>query len=171
MSRAGRLEWEHVVPASRLAGHLSCWQNGHALCLNNNGEPFKGRACCEKRGVDDSARHRINDLHNLVPSIGEVNGDRLNHPYGIVEAEVRVYGMCDFEIGGTPKRAEPADALRGNVARISLYMNETYTLNFSPEEMTMYNEWSAADPIGAWERERDQRIEAIQGNSNRFVNP
>ncbi len=41
-------------------------------------------------------------LHNLAPSVGELNGDRSNHPYGIVEDEPREYGACDFEVGGSP---------------------------------------------------------------------
>ncbi len=120
-TRADRLEWEHVVPAKRLAGDRACWKTGHSMCVSTRtGKPFKGRRCCEKRGVDDEARHMINDLHNLVPSIGQVNGDRSNHPYGIVDGEPREYGSCDFEVGGSPKVAEPNPYIRGNAARIWL---------------------------------------------------
>ncbi len=119
-ARAGRLEWEHVVPASRIAGHRKCWKTGNSKCSR------KGRKCCEKKGIDDWARLAINDLHNLTPSVGEVNGDRSNLPYGIVSGEDRLYGTCDFETGGSPRVAEPHEHIRGNVARIWLYVNETY---------------------------------------------
>ena len=38
------------------------------------------------------------DLHNLFPSIGEVNGDRSNYIFGEIPGESRVYGQCDIEI-------------------------------------------------------------------------
>ena len=165
--RAARLEWEHVVPASRIARHRRCWAKGHGKCSR------KGRRCCEKKGVDDWARLAINDLHNLVPSVGEINGDRSNHPYGIVEGEGRLYGACDFELGGSPKRAEPHDHIHGNAARVWLYVNETYLepegKGLSSSEVQLFEEWSEADPVGDWELERDARIEEIQGNSNPFV--
>ena len=56
-TRARRIEWEHIVPAWQI-GHLrQCWQNG-------------GRKNCTKN--DDIYKQAEADLHNLVPSIGEV---------------------------------------------------------------------------------------------------
>ncbi|RML36461.1 hypothetical protein APX70_07867, partial [Pseudomonas syringae pv. maculicola] len=34
------------------------------------------------------------DLHNLVPSIGEVNGDRSNFSFGWVPEQKGQYGSC-----------------------------------------------------------------------------
>ena len=36
------------------------------------------------------------DLHNLVPAIGEINGDRSNFTFEHIDGEERVYGACDF---------------------------------------------------------------------------
>ncbi len=163
--RAKRLEWEHVVPASFLAATRPCGQTGHPTCA------APGRKCCEKSGVDQTARHMINDLHNLVPSIGQINGDRSNHEYGEVAGEPRAYGTCDFEVGGDPKKAEPRPAIRGNIARIWFYMSETYNVPLSTEKRQMLEEWAEADPVGEWERIRDTRIEQVQGNRNPHVKP
>ncbi len=111
----------------------------------------------------------INDLHNLTPSIGQVNGDRSNHPYGIVDGEPRNYGTCDFEIGGSLKVAEPNPHIRGNAARIWLYMADTWGIPLTQEEIEMFRKWDADDPVGEWEKNRDGRIEEIQGNTNPFV--
>ena len=79
--RGGRLEWEHIMPAFEF-GHLrTCWRVGHSDCVKD-GTPFKGRKCCEKSGVDPEFRKMEADLHNLAPSVGELNADRSNHPYG-----------------------------------------------------------------------------------------
>ena len=60
VSRADRLEWEHVVPASLMpARQFACWNTG----LPNCHKP--GRECCEKH--DLNAKIQIFDLHNLVP--------------------------------------------------------------------------------------------------------
>ena len=109
--RSDRVEWEHVVPASWFGSDRACWKQGHERCVKKNGKSFKGRECCLKSGVDPAFVAAHNDPHNLFPSGGEVNGDRLNHPYGTVEGEAREYGTCDFEVGGIPKVAEPADAV------------------------------------------------------------
>ena len=107
--RSDRLEWEHVVPASWIGEQHSCWSDGHPRCVTKDGSPFKGRKCCTKRGVDPAFMAAHNDVHNLLPAGGEVNGDRLHHPFGTVAGEPRAYGTCDFEVGGAPKvRACPA---------------------------------------------------------------
>ena len=132
--RGKRLEWEHVMPAARIGQHRNCWQHRELFpkCFKSNGKLHTGRDCCLK--VDAGFKLAHNDLHNLVPSVGEINGDRSNHPYGIVEDEPRDYGTCDFEIGETPKVAEPATSVRGDAARIWLYMSEMHGVALSPEE-------------------------------------
>ncbi|HPY42666.1 MAG TPA: endonuclease, partial [Thiolinea sp.] len=75
--RAKRIEWEHVVPAWVFGHQLQCWQQG-------------GRAHC--RDTNAQFRQMEADLHNLVPAIGELNGDRNNFPYGVVSGEPRAYG-------------------------------------------------------------------------------
>ena len=111
------------------------------------------------------------DLHNLAPSVGELNADRSNHPYNIVKNEPREYGTCDFEVGGKPKVAEPMESIRGDVARAWLYMSETYNIRLSQEERARIEGWHEADAVSDWEKLRDERIEAIQGNKNRWVKP
>ena len=76
-------------------------------------------------------------------------------PAGIHEE--RVYGICDFQVGGSPKVAEPAESFRGELARAMLYMAERYDtdVRMSPEELVGSHE---ADPPDEWETERARRI-------------
>ena len=166
--RSDRVEWEHVVPASWFGRERSCWTGGHALCVKKNGKAFKGRKCCEKAGVDAEFLAAHNDPHNLFPAGGEVNGDRSAHPYGMVEGEPRRYGACDFEVGGRPKVAEPADGVRGEIARAMLYMADRYGIDvkMTREELTA---WHEMDPPDGWERERARRIEMATGLRNPFI--
>jgi deoxyribonuclease I len=164
------LEWEHVVPAAFFGQSRACWKTGNPKCVRPNGAKFKGRACCEK--VDREFARIEADLHNLTPAVGELNADRSNTRYGIVKGEPREYGSCDFEISSSgPKVTEPRDEVRGDAARIWLYMSDTYGIKLSVEQRTMFEAWSQTDPVDSWERLRDVKIEAIQGNRNPYVRP
>jgi deoxyribonuclease I len=151
--RAGRLEWEHVVPASLMpARYFRCWVD-------------EGRDHCQRTNPD--AREMIFDLHNLVPSVGQVNALRSNDRYGEIEGEEREFGSCAIEdVGGL---FEPADDQRGDVARVWLYMNWKHNVEIPEEELRMFVRWNARDPVSDWELERDKRIKAVQGNSNPWV--
>jgi deoxyribonuclease-1 len=161
------LEWEHVMPASFFGKNRSCWKSGHESCVKLDGTAYKGRTCCAK--VDKTFKRIEADLHNLVPSVGELNGDRSNLLYGMVDGEERLYGQCDFEIGGTPRVTEPRPEVRGEAARIWLYMSDTYGIKLKPAEREMFEQWSEEKPATRKEKLRNKRIEAAQGNKNPFV--
>jgi deoxyribonuclease I len=166
-TRGQVLEWEHVVPAYFFGHGRVCWKTGNARCVKADGKAYKGRACCAK--VDQTFQRIEADLHNLTPAVGELNGDRSNLRYGLVADEPRSYGRCDFEIGGKPKVTEPPANVRGDAARIWLYMSDTYGVKLTLTTRRMFSDWSKIDPVDRWERLRDIRIEAAQGNSNPFV--
>ena len=94
-SRAPRLEWEHVMPAARFGQGRDCYEHRELFpaCFKSNGKLRTRRDCCEK--VDAGFKLAHNDLHNLTPSVGEMNADRSDLPYGIVEEEPREYGDCN----------------------------------------------------------------------------
>lgn len=152
-NRASRIEWEHVMPAHHFGYQRQCWQKG-------------GRKLCKKDPVFKSMEA---DLHNLVPAIGEVNGDRSNFKFGMLEGEKRAYGQCDVEIHFKLKRAEPHPGIRGDIARVYFYMAKQYQLKLSRQQIQLFNAWAKHDPVDAWERQKNERVFAIQGNRNEFV--
>ncbi len=163
-----RIEWEHVVPASWFGRERSCWTEGPGLCVKSDGTPFKSRKCCAKRGVDPAFMAAYTDPHNLFPAGGEVNGDRSAHSFGAVEGETREYGACDFEVGGRPKVSEPADGVRGEIARAMLYMADRYGVKVRMAQAKLLK-WHESDPVAAWERERERRIGATMGLRNSYI--
>lgn len=165
MKRGKKIEWEHVVPAWAFGHALQCWQ--HRVCVTSGGKRYKGRKCCGRSNAKFRAME--SDMHNLVPAIGELNGDRSNFHFAMISGEPRHYGRVDFEIDFKNRRAEPADAVRGDIARIYFYMEKIYGLEIADKQRRLFNLWGQADPVDAWERERNQRIAAVQGNSNPFV--
>ncbi|UZE97225.1 endonuclease [Alkalimarinus alittae] len=152
-NRASRIEWEHVMPAHHFGQHMQCWRDG-------------GRKVCKK---DNVFKEMEGDMHNLVPAIGEVNGDRSNFKYGMIENESRVYGSCDAEVDFKGKRFEPSPSVRGDIARTYFYMSERYNVRLSKQQRQLLSAWDKLDPVDDWERTKNKRIESIQGNSNPFI--
>lgn len=153
--RASRIEWEHVVSMWHVGHQLLCWQNG-------------GRSNCRK--TSEKFRQMEADLHNLVPSIGELNGDRSNYKHGMIEGEARRYGpSIDTEVDFKAKVFEPRPEVRGDIARIYFYFRAKYGFQLSRQQTQLFKAWDKTDPVDAWERERNLAIQAIQGDSNFYV--
>lgn len=151
--RAQRIEWEHVVPAWQFGHQRQCWQEG-------------GRKNCTH---DESYREMETDLHNLQPSIGEVNGDRGNFMYGQWNGGEGQYGQCAMKIDFKNKLAEPPERARGAIARTYFYMRDRYQLRLSSQQTQLFTAWDKLYPVSPWECTRDQRIAKQQGNHNPYV--
>ena len=165
--RAGRTEVEHVVPASRFGHAFEAWKQGDPACETSEGRTYKGRRCARRASAEFERMEA--DLHNLQPTIGEVNADRLNYAVGIIDGEAREYGACDVEI--VDERIEPRPAVRGDIARTYLYMAWAYPkrMELEAQERALLERWDREDPVDDWERARAREIESIQGNPNPFV--
>ncbi|MGR1216285.1 endonuclease [Metapseudomonas otitidis] len=152
--RASRIEWEHIVPAWVIGHQRKCWQNG-------------GRENCARH--DDAYRRAEADLHNLVPSIGEVNGDRSNYGFGWLPQAPSQYGACPMVVDFKARKAMPRQQVRGMIARTYFYMSERYGLRLSKQDRQLYTAWNKQYPVEAWERNRNQRVACVMGHGNHFV--
>lgn len=149
-NRSSRIEWEHVVPAWEFGHQLQCWQDG-------------GRKGCKK---NPKFKQMEADMVNLVPAVGELNGDRSNYRFGLIDGEPRAYGACDFEVDFKGRVAEPPEEKRGDIARIYFYMEDTYGLKLSSKQKKLYEAWDKLDPQDSWEKERLKRIRKITGSDD-----
>ncbi len=165
--RASRIEWEHVVPASRFGKNFSTWKFGHQNCKKKNGKSFKGRKCARKN--NQKYRFIESDLYNLQPVIGEINQVRNNYQMSIIEGEKRLFGDCDFEV--KKKFVEPTESVRGNIARIYFYMSKEYPkfIKLSLRELIMFKNWDLNDPVDKWECNLSKKIKKVQGNKNHIL--
>jgi deoxyribonuclease I len=167
-SRAERIEAEHVFPASQFGHFRVCWREPErfAGCRKSDGSTRSGRECCER--VDPTFLAAHNDLMNLYPAVGHVNGQRSNYNWGRV-SRGETYGRCEIVIDRETRRAQPPAAVRGDIARTMLYMRDTYGFRLSRQDEQLYGAWNNQDPPDAWEIERVRRIKAIQGRGNDYV--
>ncbi|MEM7357474.1 MAG: endonuclease [Pseudomonadota bacterium] len=153
-SRSG-INIEHVFPMSWVKNALDC--GTRKQCQGNSTQFNLIEA----------------DLHNLYPARTDVNHDRASFRFAEVAGEPRHYGVaCDFEVDSRARIVEPAPQVRGDVARAMFYMADRYQaqgLTIFARSGRLLHEWHLADPPDEQERLRNQRIEQIQGNRNRFV--
>ena len=162
--RGNRIEAEHIVPASWIGKPRACWEQRD--CRDDRGREVSGRACCLATDAEFRAAH--NDLHNLAPTVGELNKHRSAAPFGMIDGEERRYGRCDFEVAHR-RRVEPRPSVRGDIARVAFYMEQRHGVEIRAKQKRTLQRWAQADPVDEWERTRNIRIERVQGNRNPFV--
>lgn len=133
------------------------------------------------------------DIHHLFPTHKDVNSARGSDPFGeIPDATTsRWYGLKDdgrlAKLDAVPEadvdafsedrpdEFEPREGQKGDTARAVFYFYTMYPGRARPIEQlaedglqTLY-EWHQQDPPDVWERQRNDRIEAEQGDRNPYV--
>ena len=121
------------------------------------------------------------DLHHLRPTDPTINSKRGNKPFGNVDGGTAVYRSATNSLAGwySSNYWEPTDDVKGDVARIILYVYTRY-----PAETNLFNtdssgsifesldvmlDWMELDPVDAEEMRRNNAVENIQGNRNVFI--
>lgn len=152
--RASRIEWEHIVPAWVIGHQRRCWQQG-------------GRRNCS---TSDKVYQRAEaDLFNLVPSIGEINGDRSNYSYAWLPQKPSQYGACQTVVDFKARKVMPRPQVRGMIARTYFYMRDRYGLRLSKQELRLFEVWHKQYPVDRWERQRNQLVGCVVGWGNPYV--
>ncbi len=123
------------------------------------------------------------DLHHVRPADSSVNSSRGNKLYGesepITGTSYTSTAMGKIP-GGTYNTTyfEPFDEVKGDVARICLYVYVRWGSEYTGycdditnvfESVDVLLEWCALDPVDTWEMGRNEVVEAIQGNRNVFI--
>lgn len=167
-TRAERVEAEHVFPAAQFGRFRRCWREpaSFAACRAETGSLLSGRDCCQR--VDTVFITAHNDLHNLVPAVGAINAARSDFNWGELGPGQHL-GDCRMRFDPVLRRVQPPDAVRGDIARIMLYMRDTYGLRLSRQDEQLYLAWHRLDPPDDWEIERNRRIRRTQGRGNPYV--
>ena len=121
------------------------------------------------------------DLHHIRPSDAGVNSSRGNKKYGEAGAGATAkYGSnpATGYLGGTYNSTyfEPNDNVKGDVARICLYVLVRWGSAWGADSITevfqsvdVLLEWCEMDPVDTWEMGRNEVVQEIQGNRNVFI--
>jgi len=142
---------EHVMPMAWVKKELKCGT----------------RKQCRER----SARfNQIEmDMHNLYPSDKGANHERLAYAFAEIPGEKWWREDCDLEIDKHKRLAEPREAVRGDIARAALYMEERWGIPIYQRQRSLLLRWHQEDPPDSHERWRNDQIEAYQGNRNPWI--
>lgn len=129
------------------------------------------------------------DLFNLRPAHGSANSARGNSMYGeVADATAQWYGVTangtytsqgsiPSDLDNWSERSgglwEPRESVKGDLARMAFYFYVVYPTEAGPmtdlaDPEVLYT-WHLEDPVDAWEMQRNDRVEAVQGNRNFFV--
>jgi deoxyribonuclease-1 len=141
---------EHIFPASDMMQQLGCDSRMH----------------CRESGNELYARME-SDMHNLYPEWNAMITYRNGSRFGVITGEEWRFRDCDIEWQGGV--LEPRPEARGNIARAMLYMHEQYGLKLEPETVQLMVSWNNEDPPSSQEIERNDRIEALQGRRNPYI--
>lgn len=121
------------------------------------------------------------DLHHIRPDDVTTNAKRGNLKYGNAKngSEVKGSTLVSGALSGHSAGGyfEPLDEVKGDVARICLYVWARYGGEYSKcasitgvfESVDVLLEWCASDPVDTWEMGRNEVIAKIQGNRNVFI--
>ena len=121
------------------------------------------------------------DLHHIRPTDNKVNSTRGNLKYGNVNGGKSAIGgnAASGVLGGYSGSGyfEPLDNVKGDVARICLYVYVRYGGSYSKcssitnvfQSVDVLLEWCAMDPVDTWEMGRNEVVENYQGNRNVFI--
>jgi len=155
-SGSSGLQVEHVLPAS--------WMKEAAGCA--------GRSRKQCRRESDRFNFMEADLHNLWPAIAQANQDRSNYQFAIIGPDTMDawQGHCDFEVDENARTVEPAPNIRGEIARMVLYMVQEYDIVLPSGQFELMVGWHCKDNDPSPEEyRRNAVIDALQQTRNPFI--
>lgn len=109
------------------------------ICVSYSGKAYSGAMCC--RLSDDLYRSFDRDIFNIMP---------------VVEKRPSL-------------DVEPPLHIRGNIARVYLYINAQYGLNLSFKRQMLYLKWHGEDPVDEKECAVHKQVEELQGRTNPWI--
>jgi len=141
---------EQIYPASWMLQYMQC--DSRRQCRLNEKSRFTRMEA---------------DMHNLYPAWQAADVARRNSSFGMIEGEDWRYENCDFERNNGV--TEPRPIARGNIARAIFYMHTQYGVPVAKKMLDELKRWNRLDPPSNQEMLRNNLIEELQGNRNKFI--
>ena len=157
----------------------SSWNREHVWCKSLSGGLYTS--------VSGTTTGAGSDLHHLRPASTAYNSSRGNTPYGVVSN----YGtrMGDTDCYSDGSNFEPADYIKGDVARVLMYTYMHYSSevggtstktgalsitnivnkNSNQAAWDLLMDWNESDPVDYQEMIRNNKCAQLLGNYNPFI--
>lgn len=182
------------------SGGVKCFYSGASTNSYNKEHVWPQSQSADLYGENGGG----SDLHHIRPTISSYNSKRGNSAFGpIYGCGSNKGGSFAYSEGGTVNYVnyvfEPVDSMKGDVARIIMYMymhyndgtlselssltdwNQRYGYygqmhinwvmgpNSSTECFNLLRKWNAEDPVSQEEKTRNEYTYGVQGNRNPFI--
>lgn len=122
-----------------------------------------------------SSKFRIQeaDLHHLYPTDSRTNSTRGNYFFSEFPSSDTLADCISSKKGIISETGaygfEPPAEHKGNVARSLFYFAVRYDMRIPEYEEFYLRQWHLFDPVDSEEIQRNDSVEAVQGNRNPFV--
>lgn len=161
----------------------SSWNREHVWCKSLSGGLYTS--------VSVTTSNAGTDIHHLRPASTAYNSTRGNTPYGVVATHNSSTQLGDTDCYYTSSVFEPADYIKGDVARILMYMYTHYSnevsgtatksgalsitnivntsAGTSQAAWDLLMDWNELDPVDYSEMIRNNQACVYTGNFNPFI--
>jgi endonuclease I len=180
-----QVEWVLVHDAAARDG-IECVYTGTFTAVAEGVEPHHSILNCEHiwpRSLMDPDQesllfsHQESDIHALYATLPEVNSSRGSFPFGVPVSDLATFvnpdDSSEFAVAGLDAGGArvfmPREARRGDVSRAMFYFSVRWGRGIEDTEETVLRAWYGDDPVDLREQDRNDMIQAIQGNRNPFV--
>ena len=195
----GSLDGYYRTSDAYSGGGVKCFYSGQKASSFNKEHVWPQSLSNNLYGED----HGGSDLHHIRPTISTYNSKRSSAMFGYVYPSGSYRGSSfAYASGGstyyTTNVFEPADSIKGDVARIIMYMYMHYNdgtikelstisgwntksyygqLNIHwvmgpvnvKESFKLLRHWNSLDPVSEEEKTRNEKAYQVQGNRNPFI--
>ena len=156
------IKWVQVVPDTFFGRHMACMNE--PVCINVFTKvKFGSPLCC--RRVNAKYKMMEADLFNLIPVVSEVAAKRGTRIFSDVPNPSFKIGSLKFD----ERYMEPSDEVKGDIARVYLYMDERYDLELSKHQKEIFEVWHRLDPVDDHECAIAKIILKVQGGENSLI--
>jgi len=156
------IKWIQVVPDIFFGRNMACMNED--VCTNVfTKKKFGSPMCC--RRVNAKYKQMEADLFNLIPVLSEVAEKRGRRLFSDVVKPDFTIGSLRFDATSM----EPRDEIKGDMARVYLYMDERYDLTLSEQQKETFLRWHRLDPVDGDECRVAKIILKVQGGTNTLV--
>jgi len=156
------IKWMQVVPDTYYGRNRACMNEKKCVNIFTK-KRFGSPMCC--RRIDTEYQKMEADLFNLIPVVSTLAESQKGRIFAPVKTPLEKIGRV--KIGR--EAIEPPDEVKGNVARVYLYMEGRYGLQLSKRQTALYERWSKLDPVDAKECKVGKLILKIQGAPNPYI--
>lgn len=164
----------------------SLWNREHVWCKNHSNGLYTA--------VQENNKGAGSDIHHVRPALMTINSTRSNVPYGIVnKSSATQIGDTGNYFGNNV--FEPSDEIKGDIARILMYVYVRYSSSLNSTYDTIIDKrgdlritdivttpsgleedawnlllsWNDLDPVNYLEMNRNEEGQKLQNNRNVFI--